>query len=314
MGKLYDLVKFKNYLKDNLNQFDLQIVLEEKLQFINKSKKIFPEHFEYFDKKINEYTKLTAQNKKIIDEINDELSELNNDIDATADSMFDNDEYREFFGEVHFTNPDAQHELMVSDELQSWINSSITQYSDWHYPALQINPRHKKWIDSMVANDPLYLTHHSLTTIKDMIQAYPSLYQNRLRLYKIVNRNFSKLPQEQFGFVLCWDNFNHLSLDKIEKYIREVWKLLRPGGFFTFSYNNCDLEETVYKVECRGGSYASTRRLTKLFDEIGYEIVELRDIKTEDAFNAYISWATIKKPGNRSTVKASQALAQILTK
>ena len=75
----------------------------------------------------------------------------------------------------------------------------------------------------MVAGDPLYLTHSNIVIVKDMIKEYPELYQNRLRLYEIVDRDFSKLPQAQFGFVLCWDNFNHLSLDKIEKYIREVW-------------------------------------------------------------------------------------------
>jgi SAM-dependent methyltransferase len=118
----------------------------------------------------------------------------------------------------------------------------------------------------------------------------------------------------QFGFVLCWDNFNHLSLDKIEKYIREVWKLLRPGGSFIFNYNNCDLEGPAYRVECHAGSYASAIWLTKLLNAIGYEITALHDDETGDAFNTHISWVEIKKPGVLKTVKAAQAMAQIIVK
>jgi SAM-dependent methyltransferase len=63
---------------------------------------------------------------------------------------------------------------------------------------------------------------------------------------------FQNYRMAQFGIVLCWDNFNHLSLDKIEKYIREVWKLLRPGGCFIFNYNNCDFEgPTAYEQNAR---------------------------------------------------------------
>jgi SAM-dependent methyltransferase len=192
--------------------------------------------------------------------------------------------------------------------------SKITQYSDWHYPALQINPRSKKWIDPMVAGDPLYLTHSNISIVNDMIKEYPELYQNRLRLYEIVDRDFSKLPMAQFGFVLCWDNFNHLSLDKIEKYIREVWKLLHPGGHFIFSYSNCDLEGPALRAECHAGSYASASWLTTLLNAIGYEITALHNDETGDAFNTHISWADIKKPGDLKTVKVAQAMAQLIAK
>jgi hypothetical protein len=49
-------------------------------------------------------------------------------------------------------------------------------------------------------------------------------------------------------------------------------------------------------------------------NEIGYEITALYDDETGDVFNTHISWANIKKPGNLKTVKAAQAMAQIITK
>lgn len=311
MGKLYDLVKLRNTLLDKMDSFSLAPDIQGKIQILNsivdQNKTV--DNIDLIENSKNDFDRLVVENQKIINSLNTTVNIINQDIDNYALKLFDNDDYREKFKEELI----RQHPY-PSPETENWVIAKITQYSDWHYPALQINPRSKKWIDPMVASDPLYLAHSNISIVKDMIKEYPELYQNRLRLYEIVDRNFSKLPMAQFGFVLCWDNFNHLSLDKIEKYIREVWKLLRPGGSFIFNYNNCDFEGTAYRAECHAGSYASASWLTTLLNAIGYEITALHDDETGDAFNTHISWAEIKKPGDLKTVKAAQAMAQILSK
>jgi SAM-dependent methyltransferase len=108
--------------------------------------------------------------------------------------------------------------------------------------------------------------------------------------------------------------FNYLSADKIEQYLKEVFQLLRPGGHFVFSYNNCDIEGPALAAELQVASFVTARWLVKLCDEIGYELNELHDVETGDAFTTHISWVEIKKPGNLRTVKAAQALAQIIPK
>ena len=311
MGKLYDLVKLRNTLVDKMDSLSLAPDIQGKIQILNSiiNQNKTADDIDLIENFKDDFDRLVIENQKIINSLNTAVNIINQDIDNYALELFDNDIYRRLFCEKHlFQN------LYLSPEIESWVVSKITQYSDWHYPALQINPRSKKWIDPMVASDPLYLTHSNIAMVKDIIKEYPEIYQNRLRLYKMGDRDFSKLPQAQFGFVLCWDNFNHLSLDKIEKYIREVWLLLRPGGSFIFSYNNCDLEGPARRAECHASSYISVRWLTKLLNEIGYEITALHDDKTDDAFNTHVSWVEIKKPGDLKTVKAAQAIGQVLTK
>ena len=313
MGKLYDLVEFRNNLTQQLDSLQVHPIVHGRIDLLKKIKKRFPNQVEYIDKKITEYLILADHSNRITAEFDEKISELNQEMDDIANSLFNDKEYHDTFQEKNIEGENFQ-ELIVSAEMSSHLESKITHYSEWHYATLQINPRSKKWIDLMVAGDPLYLTHFNINIVKDLIQTYPNLYQTRLRLYEIIDRDFSVLPQVQFGFVLCWDNFNYLSLDKIEKYIKEVWKLLRPGGHFIFSYNNCDLEGPVLRAENRACSYSSSRWLTKLFKEIGYELIESHDVETGDAFNTHTSWADIKKPGDLQTVKAAQAMAQILNK
>jgi hypothetical protein len=314
MGKLYDLVEFRNHLIDQLDHISLDKSIQDKIESLEKTKRIFPQYSEYCDQTIKNYFLLQQQSQTAINSIRKQISSLSLEIDNTSIAMFNNHEYCNNFHENQIREPEFKNNLIVSTELESLIVSKITEYSDWHYPALQINPRSKKWVDPMVAGDPLYLTHPDINVVKEIIKPYPDLYQNRLRLYEIVDRNFSKLPQAQFSIVLCWDYFNYLSIEKVEKYVRQVWNLLRPGGCLMFSYSNCDLAGPTLRAESWACAYANSRWLKKLCNEIGYEISELKDFETGDAFNTHVSLAILKKPGKLTTVKAAQAMAQIIYK
>jgi len=314
MGKLYDLVEFRNHLIDQLDHLSLDKSIQDKIESLEKTKRIFPQYSEYCDQTIKNYFLLQQQSQTAINSIRKQISSLDLEIDIVATSLFDTNEYRNNFNEEQIQGPEFKNNLIVSTELESIIVSKITEYSNWHYPALQISPRSKKWIDPMVAADPLYLTHCNIDLVKEIIKSYPDLYQNRLRLYEIIDRDFSKLPQAQFSFVLCWDYFNYLSSIFVEKYIKNVYHLLRPGGHFMFSYTNCDLAGSALRAESLACAYASSKWLKKLCIEIGYEISDLKDFDTDDAFNTHVSLAILKKPGNLATLKAAQAMAQIITK
>ena len=314
MAELYDLVEFRNYLMDQLDHLSLEKPIQDKVETLEKTKRIFSVQDDFCTKTINDFLSIKQQGQEIIDNIVKKISVLELEIDIVATSLFDTNEYRNNFNEEQIQGPEFKNNLIVSTELESIIVSKITEYSDWHYPALQISPRSKKWIDPMVAGDPLYLTHYNISLVKELIKLYPELYQNRLRLYEIADRDFSRFPQAQFSLVLCWDYFNYLSIEKVEKYVRQVWNLLRPGGCFMFSYSNCDLAGPTLRAESWACAYASSRWLKKLCNEIGYEISELKDFETGDSFNTHVSLAILKKPGNLTTVKAAQAMAQIISK
>ena len=295
---------------DQIDHLSLAKPIEDKVDTVGKIKKLFPQHADFCDLTIKDYLSLAQQSQATIDGIRREVSRLDSEIDMLSMSMFNNDEYRDMMSEDKIQGPFSKN-LIISAELEAEIISKITEYSNLCYPALQINPRSKKWIDPMVASDPLYLTHYYIDIIKEIIKPYPELYQNRLRLYEIVDRDFSGLPQAQFSLVLCWDYFNYLSIEKVETYVRQAWNLLRPGGCLIFSYSNCDLSGPALRAESWACAYANSRWLKKLSNEIGYEISELQDVETGDTLNTHVSLAILKKPGKLTTVKVAQAIAEI---
>lgn len=310
MCKLHKLVQARNDLLNSVDTVDLKISIQKKINILENIKV----NSENIDLCLNLvdllYQELITKNQEILTELKQSTNKLEEKINEVVAKLCD-DTYKETYSEKNFPK---NIDINYSTELERKIISKISQYSDWHYPGLQINPREKRWIDCMIASDPLYLTNYNINPVKNIISEYTEVYQRRLRLYEISDRDFSALPQNQFGFILCWDSFTYLSQDKIEKYISEVVKLLRPGGVFMFNYNNCDLAESAYVIDHQAGSYMSASLLKKIVNRNGLEIINLIDLETTDAFYNYISLAEIKKPGELKTIKIHQALGKILDK
>jgi hypothetical protein len=290
MSTFSELIKYKNEL----------LKIEDELKDLHDTSKSL----------ISKYQQIIDEHKKIKQLITALKAQTKSELDNLVNYSFNDDLYCKRFSVMNI--PPTS---IFDESIDHSISASIIKYNDWHYPSIQINPKFKKWIDFMIAGDPLYLTYYNdLGWDNELVADYPPLYQSRLRIYQITNEDFSILPQNQFGFVLCWEIFNFLSIEKIEQHIRQVFDLLRPGGVFMFSYNNCNIYSIARAAESGDISYTQNDLLKNLCLNIGYEIIDFKDIPLKGEWYSHASWAEIRKPGVLKTVKAHQALAQIIVK
>jgi len=310
MATLRELVKFRNDLAASVEHLQLDSAVNEKIAELTKVKKLNPniDYNDQIDSYMQEFSQLIDANQQTINKIKDTIAAVTLDIDQLAKSLFDTDDQKN-----NFTSDRVTQLLELDEERTDYIVSRIGSYSDWLYPSLIIYPREKKWLMStIVASDPLYLVQHSSIELNNLIDDFSEIYKNRLRCYD--TNNFSKLPQEQFRFVLLWDFLNYISVDQFEFYLREMFKLIRPGGSCMFSYNNCDLIGSANLAELDCSSYANSKIVESLAKHIGFEITRFEDLATGDALTTHVSWVELRKPGTLTTVKAHQAMAKIIEK
>lgn len=188
------------------------------------------------------------------------------------------------------------------------ITNRINLHTSWKYPALEIGCRDGEWTKHLVAADPLYITDHYRDFLESTVEQFTPEYQSRLRPYLIKDTNMSILPQEQFGFVFCWNFLNYRSLDTVKEYLKSVKDLLRPGGVFMFSYNNGDMHECAGYAEGHWMSYIPKSMLVPMCESLGFEVIHTRESRGE---GTAISWIELKKSGELKTVKAHQVLGEI---
>lgn len=327
MAQLTELVKIRNDLQDILKDLSLENNIAEKINIIEsvlvKNPSVYRSDIEKYS---HEYKKIIDHSNDIIIKIKDFIENINDDIDKQASVVFDTTEYKETFNGKKFNQL-----LPTNPEIESLIHNSISKYSEWKFPGLQICRYLTKndWqvsanlqeyaiaktrIDAMVANDPLYLLGNDEQILQNIIEPFPETYRRRLRLYKFENKDLSVLPQNQFGLIVCWDFLNYLPIADVEHYLKSFMLLLRPGGVLVFSYNNCDIEKSADSAEKFRACWATIRSIKQIISNIGYDFITNHDLPANDILDTYVSWIEVRKPGQLTTLRLSQAIGRVLTK
>ena len=186
--------------------------------------------------------------------------------------------------------------------------SRLGQYTTWKKPGLQIRPLKGQVTDSIKALDPLYLVDTNEQLLFYAKTLWTENYQKRLQYYTIDEQQkqmLDQLPNNQFGLIVCVEYFEYKPFSIIANFLEEFFRILCKGGVAIFSYNNCDIASGVDKVDAAYQTYVPKRILLELIKEVGFEL-----IKDVDA-SATASWLEVKKPGEITSLKGGQTLAEI---
>ena len=202
-------------------------------------------------------------------------------------------------------------QLTMSAKQKREFIERIALYVDWRHPGLFIRPEDQDMVEAMCAFDPLYIADLYDERLQPFVKEFNETYQNRIRPYTIPKfapkqRSLDQLPQEQFGFVVAYNLFEHYSLSMIEQMLQEVDKLLKPGGTFLFTFNNCDLARNIRTVEMGQRCYTPYRLVKPIIERVGFRIVKL---ETEQD-----NWLEIRKAGTLHSIRGGQAIGTVYHK
>jgi SAM-dependent methyltransferase len=204
------------------------------------------------------------------------------------------------------------HALIYRDEINDVFINCIKSHSSWHHPGLFIRPEHGKYVNEMTASDPLYIVDETEKLLSPVKKLWNKQYQSRVR-YGLINEDhdviFKSLAETQLGLVVAMNFLNHKPLEIIKRYLTEIYSLLKPGGIFVFTYNNCDNPLAVKNFEKSLYSYTPGALLKGMVALIGFEITTAFDEETTN-----VSWLELKKPGTLKTLRGGQSLAKINNK
>jgi SAM-dependent methyltransferase len=189
------------------------------------------------------------------------------------------------------------------------IQQRLKLYTSWQHPGMVIRPAHAKYVEDLVACDPMYFVDTSDQLLELTESWFTPEYQRRLRRYVVEEYSdqpaFINLPAGQFGLIYSFHFFNYRPWPVLQQYLRECFELLRPGGVLAFTYNNCDLAKRVGAVEHCFGCYTPGRLVRAYAKELGYETV----FDLDDDSNT--SWMELRRPGKYSSIRGGQTLAAI---
>jgi hypothetical protein len=199
---------------------------------------------------------------------------------------------------------------ILSDEHDNIIRARIKNFSNHLHPGMIIHPGLETFIQDMVSFDPLYLVDQSDNMLFPAMIEFPDQYRRRLRPIIVDERDQSglileRLPDAQFAMCLAYNFFEFKPMPVIERWLREIFTKLKPGGRLMMTFNDCDNEKAVRLAENYYACYTPGRMLKSIAQEIGYEIYFVWND------NVPTTWIELQKPGALVTLRGGQALAKI---
>jgi hypothetical protein len=204
-------------------------------------------------------------------------------------------------------------ELAIDDHSRELLVGHLLRAADWRWPGLILGPGKQHWIQHLVALDPLYLADVRTDLLLPAMTTFHPVFQRRLRDYVIAEAPgqpaLAALPPGQMGWVFAYNFLNYRPLEMINQYLQEVWSLMRPGGGFMFTFNDCDHAHGA--ALCEAGNfmcYTPGSAIVQRAQEIGWR-VEQRHRGLGD-----VAWLVLRAPGEIESRRGAQCLAKIVAK
>ena len=310
--RLSQLLKLKQELQGH-NSSKVESVINDQIAVINQMAMPVERlsNSDLFQKINAEYRNMLPYMRKIeeikkeqIKDIEDKISELEKGYFIDSYEMYE-DQHK--LADVA-TNRDIRR-LYMYGNVTEIVKSRIYHYVDWRYPALEIGPGDGLFTEEMSAGDPLYIVDVHQEFLDSTKKRFNEFYATRrLRSYLTHQSQYdlSMLPQEQMGFVLSWNVFNYFPLEAIKSYLKEIKKVVRPGGTVMFSYNNSDRWQGAEMVENAFMCHTPKYMLIPLVESLGFTVTASYD------YDPTVSWVEIQKPGRLKTCKAHQSMGAVI--
>jgi hypothetical protein len=202
--------------------------------------------------------------------------------------------------------------LEVSEENYQIFLARLMPYTNWQHAGMILRPGKESFINHMVANDPLYVVDENYDLIQPATNQFNELYQNRLRISTVKEDASTpwliKIPDGQLGVCFAYNFFNYKPFEVVKQYLFEIYQKLKPGGTLIMTFNDCDRYKAVMLVEQFYAAYTPGNMLRGWAKHVGFKESFCHH---DDGPN---TWIELQKPGELTSLRGGQALANILPK
>lgn len=312
MKKVSELINLKNLLLDAKWKISVEEIsenintLKSDVEFVNSETGVDNSDL------ISILTDIQSKSEESVDVLNDYITNI--------DSLI-----REYDGDLRETsvqidqasNTDPPKQILTKISNRESTHHNLTAslfaercklYSNWEHPGMHIRPGYGTWSRNLVDLDPLYL----VDTHRDLLEPSKSIfndhYQSRLRFKVISDIDkpiFEQFPKNQFGLIVATEFFNQKSLGTIKRYLSEIFSLLKEGGAFIFTFNDCDFPEGARNSENSYDCYTPGKEVKEIAKNIGFDIIDRINS------NGTLAWLELRRPGTLNSLRGGQTLARI---
>jgi len=117
-----------------------------------------------------------------------------------------------------------------------------------------------------------------------------------LKFYTTDQTKCKDIPTNSCNFVFSWDTFVYFSQEHIKQYLKDIFRVVLPGGYCFIHYADCFCDRDLHEAKRGYWSYNNKSTMKNIIEESGYKIIEM------DQFKQGANYAIFQKPGTLNPV------------
>jgi len=244
----------------------------------------------------HDFQKLIDDNLKILKDLSF-IIDINNSsqldrIDKTIDWFRKDEEVK------HNINKNTD---FSKDFLYHSVYSKIKHFSKMGaqsalYNSLEIGPGYGKYSACFVAWRLNFFVDLLPECSSKINKKFNTAQHKYIRFYTTDRTACTEIPNHAVNFIFSWDTFPFFTQEHIKEYLRDIFRVVLPGGYVFIHYANCEYDLDLNEAKRGYWNYNTKSAMSKIIKETGYDVIEM------EQFAPGANYAIFQKPGKDNPV------------
>lgn len=183
--------------------------------------------------------------------------------------------------------------------LDNEIKIKISQFSksgNVFQNCLEIGSGFGRHINFLLPWRLIFISEKLFSCKKKIIKQFPIQQQRLMRFYHTNTYSCPDVPTKSVNFVFSWDTFVFFGLVHIDTYIKDIERVLIPGGYGFIHYCDCNYDEDLIEAKTGHWAYNTREKMESIISNYNMKIVETSQFKPK------ANYIIFQKPGNDNPV------------
>ena len=185
---------------------------------------------------------------------------------------------------------------IVDDLLATKIKTKIKQFSRTADDnMLEIGPGWGMFSNQFTAWELNYFVDINPRTERHVRRQFRGPHQKKLKFHLTKQTDCKTIPTGSCNFVFSWDTFVYFTQSHIQQYLKDIYRVLIPGGYGFINYADCHWDHDLKEAERGYFNYNTKTLMTEMLESVGYQVVEMNN------FEPGANYAIFRKPGKQNS-------------
>ena len=229
----------------------------------------------------------------------DKLQELARTVDAyNEDQIAQLDKTKDWFNkdlEWREERKEELHDNLLYESIKSKI-SHFAKMGNNLQNCVEIGPGNGRFLECLLSWRLIFFVDvlpHVFSKIKKRV---PPAHHRLLRFYTTNKTECNEIPTNSCNFLFSWDTFPFFTQEHIAQYLKDIYRVILPGGYGLIHYADCNYDEDLHESKRGYWNFNTKEKMIQMAKDAGFQTIEVSQ------FRPKANYIIIKKPGNQNPV------------